>query len=292
MSQQDKPSLRVRVDPTNPGQFFACCGLLELADRLWNGAEAWFDADGLGFNLRALSNTGLNTQDLLVQVTRAALTNTMTASQLARRENLGAIPKKDRSKAIEAEKAKLDSIWRESPLVLGHPFGILLDWFRDDQSGGSDLKTWAGQQSVIEIARSMQVAAGMVLHEPRCDQCLSATAANDSLPFNFDSDLGAVGGALDVGFSFDPLKGFALRTKPFTEFAAFIGLQRFRPRRIGKENRYRYGTWKQPLEPSVAQVSACGLLGAEEAATWEFRLLYRTKYLKSFLPSQRTGGPQ
>jgi len=28
-------SIRINVAPTNPGQFFACCGLLELADRLW-----------------------------------------------------------------------------------------------------------------------------------------------------------------------------------------------------------------------------------------------------------------
>jgi hypothetical protein len=32
------------VDLTNPGQFFACCGLLEFADRLWPGAEGWFDS--------------------------------------------------------------------------------------------------------------------------------------------------------------------------------------------------------------------------------------------------------
>ena len=31
------PSIAVSVDPTNPGQFFACCGLLELADRLRQG---------------------------------------------------------------------------------------------------------------------------------------------------------------------------------------------------------------------------------------------------------------
>src|SRR5688572_7628840 len=46
-----EPTIRVPVDPTNPGQFFACCGLLELADRLWpqtndrQAAEGWF-ADG------------------------------------------------------------------------------------------------------------------------------------------------------------------------------------------------------------------------------------------------------
>ena len=32
-------SFSVNVDPTNPGQFFACCGLLELADRLWQGGR-------------------------------------------------------------------------------------------------------------------------------------------------------------------------------------------------------------------------------------------------------------
>src|SRR5216683_7363249 len=37
------PTIRVQVDPTNPGQFFACCGLLELAERLWPGAEGWFE---------------------------------------------------------------------------------------------------------------------------------------------------------------------------------------------------------------------------------------------------------
>lgn len=35
-------STRINVDPANPGQFFACCGLLELAGRIWDGAEGWF----------------------------------------------------------------------------------------------------------------------------------------------------------------------------------------------------------------------------------------------------------
>src|SRR5947209_1185371 len=35
--------IRVTTDPRNPGEFFACCGLLELADRLWPcGAEGRF----------------------------------------------------------------------------------------------------------------------------------------------------------------------------------------------------------------------------------------------------------
>jgi len=38
----EQPTLAVKVDVTNPGQFFACCGLLELGHRLWRGAEGWF----------------------------------------------------------------------------------------------------------------------------------------------------------------------------------------------------------------------------------------------------------
>jgi hypothetical protein len=40
-----QPAIRIAVDPTNPGQFFACCGLLELADRLWPGAEGCFTVE-------------------------------------------------------------------------------------------------------------------------------------------------------------------------------------------------------------------------------------------------------
>jgi CRISPR-associated protein Csx14 len=36
------PDLTLAVTPRNPGQFFACCGVLELASRLWPGSEGWF----------------------------------------------------------------------------------------------------------------------------------------------------------------------------------------------------------------------------------------------------------
>ena len=44
-------SFSVNVDPTNPGQFFACCGLLELADRLWPGAEGCFAKEDREFTI-------------------------------------------------------------------------------------------------------------------------------------------------------------------------------------------------------------------------------------------------
>ena len=36
-------SFAVTVDMANPGQVIACCGVFELANRKWPGAEGWFD---------------------------------------------------------------------------------------------------------------------------------------------------------------------------------------------------------------------------------------------------------
>ena len=72
--------IRVTVDPTNPGQFFACCGLLELADRLWKGAEGWFANQQ--FCLRPISQVeDATATSLFRQLSNCRLTNTMTSEQ-------------------------------------------------------------------------------------------------------------------------------------------------------------------------------------------------------------------
>jgi CRISPR-associated protein Csb3 len=194
---------------------------------------------------------------------------------------------------VEDESKLLEELLRESPIVLGMPFGLTLDWFADEFAGGSRFKTWAGRQSVLVIATAMKDALKDT--EWRNEACLSFAVRECGLPFNFDSDLGAQGGAIDVGFSFDPLAGSALTriasmARPALELLAFIGLQRFRPTEVRGENRFIYTAWSRPLPIAVAAAVSCGALfrGSSSAVDdnrYEFRLLYRTKYLKSFLPS-------
>jgi len=295
MSQAIESSIRVGVDPTNPGQFFACCGLLELADRLWAGAEGWFEPSGNHFSIRRPPSKGeiCSTGAIIEELARCRMTNTMTSAQLARREELAAMPKKQREAiaTLEAEKKALDALWREAPIQFHEPFNLRLDWFVDERAGGDTFKTWAGQQSVIDIARGMKapIDAGDWNGISPEDWLFKSTDSDD-LPFNFDSSLGAMGSPRDVGFSFDPLKELSVaamrvRTRPLIELAAFVGLQRFRPVRVEKKNQYQFSTWFDPLVPQVAAAAACGLLGSARARAFEFRLLYRTKYLKSFLPA-------
>jgi CRISPR-associated protein Csb3 len=279
-----QPNIVIPVDLTNPGQFFACCGLLELADRLWPGAEGCFE--GREFYLRSSGSFG----DLIDVLRQATVDNTMTPAQKARLKELSSISKKERNKlGLEEEKKSLDALRREEPIVVHSTFDMRIDWFRDEYSGGSRFKTWAGQQSVLEIATAMH--AGLMYVDPSVESALWNDVRGGGLPFNFDSDLGGQGSALDVGFSFDPLGGSEMtriegRCKPGLEILAFIGLQRFRPREILGRNRFVYSVWQQPLLPSVAAASVCRAITVGNWPCYEFRFLYRTKYLKSFLPAQ------
>jgi CRISPR-associated protein Csb3 len=291
MSNPDPP-IRINVDLTNPGQFFACCGLLELAGRLWNGAEGWFD-DG-GFRLRAAKDAkGGLASSVMDSFVNCCLTNTMTNEQFARLDELVEMKEKDRQQTpgLEDEKKALKKLRREEPIVLLDPFNLRIDWFLDDRAGGDRFKTWAGQQSVLQIAIAMKEATNaLFLLTPPSEQWLTETRSGCGLPFNFDSDLGGQGAAIDVGFSFDPLSASAMTrieptVRPCLEMLAFVGLQRFRPRQMLNTNRFVYCLWHQPLPPEIAATAACGFLPSRENRSFEFRLLYRTEYLKSFLPA-------
>ncbi|MEN6335381.1 MAG: type I-U CRISPR-associated protein Cas8c [Phycisphaerales bacterium] len=286
MSNFPQPSIIVDVDVTNPGQFFACCGLLELADRHCPGAEGCFERDR--FCIACPNGNSIET--LLDSLIRSTVSNTMSIAQQSRLEQLSSMSRQEyagRSK-IEKEKKTLEALRREEPIILKGAIVLRIDWFRDEFAGGSRFKTWAGQQSVLDITTAMHV--GIKSAGAQCGQTIWNSTRGIGLPFNFDSDLGGQGSALDIGFSFDPLAGSAATRiegtcKPALELLSFIGLQRFRPRQIGGENRYIYTAWHTPLPISAAACAACHCVRISDDPTYEFRLLYRTKYLKSFCPA-------
>ncbi len=194
---------------------------------------------------------------------------------------------RDASPGAEDEKKELEALRREEPIVLGAPFNLRIDWFRDDDSGGSRFKTWAGQQSVLSIATAMK--EGIQRLGIESESTLWNSGRGLGLPFNFDSDLGSQGSALDIGFSFDALNASdATRIegtcKPGLELLAFIGLQRFRPREITRgKTASSTQRGNEPLPPSVAAAAACRAIALPAHQASSFALLYRTKYLKSFL---------
>lgn len=217
MNSMTNPAITVKVDVTNPGQFFACCGLLELAGRLWPGAEAWFTDSS--FHLQA-NGSG--------EVTLKSLFDTLKRSSLE-----SADPQMD-PKTAPINVTAASSTFR-------------LDWWLDDQAGIDRLKTWAGQQGALKIACGMQEAL------PEAYDDLLNASANTSAPFYFDSRRFAH--PMDVGFSLDAV-GMNAASHPAVELLALIGLQRFRPAPGPERWSFAYSTWEDPLS-STATCAVC-----------------------------------
>jgi CRISPR-associated protein Csx14 len=250
-------SFRVEVDATNPGQFFACCGLFELTSRLDPATVAHFEESHF---LVAGSPTLAGVLELL---TTASL------------------------QQVEA----LDST--ASPIHLGEPFELRLDWWKDTASGGRDLKTWAGTMQSGRITQAMVAAlrdpalhreslldTGQIVYDP-----LDPTIKVE--PFYFDSRRTPNSHSRDVGFSPNDL---ALTTTAFpaVEALCLVGLQRFRPSPVQRRV-LDYRVWRTSLPVSIASAVVAGAVPLTSTDRYRFEVWYRTgqKKHKAFRAAAR-----
>lgn len=260
--------LRVRVDSTNPGQFFACCGLLELADRLWDGMEGWF-SDGT-FVVR--QTAAVERSDVSLKALLSALAN----SPLQQLD-----PADDYS----------------SPLRIPAPFDLRLDWWGDSRSGGGRLKVWAGSMSSVRIACAMQA---VLRHPDFQNEGLfdRAMVVPDALepdkkrePFYFDVRRGVNAHPIDIGFSPDSLQMSSVAF-PAVELLCLVGLQRHRPAPVPDRPRvFDYHTWSIALDTRVAACATCGLLSHAGGHVYRFENVFRTdqRKHKAFAPATPLG---
>jgi hypothetical protein len=263
---QSEPSICIHVDPINPGQFFACCGLLELADRLWGAAEGWFEQG----EFRIVTGGGL--PDLIREVSHVVLVQLDPDDDTA------------------------------SPIEMGAPFQTLrLDWWHDERAGGKELKVWAGTMESIRIARAMQHAlrderfhaadlfnVGVIAYDPENPE-------KKVEPFYFDARRGPNAHSRDVGFSPNDLQ-MTTTAFPAVEFFCLVGLQRCLPAKTGQPRVFEYCTWTTPLPPSAVPAAVCGFLSHVGQRGYRFENWYRTgqrkhKAFRSANPISTRGVP-
>ncbi len=256
-------TIRIRVDVTNPGQFFACCGLLELAARLTPNALGCFEPGWF------------------------VISEGPTLEVLVKR-------------IVAAELKQLDPNDRTaSPIQISEPFGLRLDWWKSGDKTSSDLKVWAGTMESFRIARAMQHAmrapefttfdilnVGMVAFDPDDSE-------KKVEPFYFDARRGPNAHSRDVGFAPNDL-GMTTIASPAVELLCLIGLQRVRPVTTGKPRIFDYHTWSVPLPPALAPVAAAGLLPGAAACGYRFESWFRTgqRKHKAFITAKQTNTSQ
>lgn len=247
---QPKADICITVDVTNPGQYFACCGLLELADRLWDGAEGWFCGDGSNeFRVR----TGGELDELVHHLTEVELVQLDSDDKTASRIQLAGEPFRD----------------------------LRLDWWHDSWAGGKEVKVWAGTMESVRIARAMQHA----MRDPRFSEPdllnvgVVAFDPDDPSkkvePYYFDARRAPNAHSRDVGFSPNDL-GITTTAYPAVELLCLVGLQRCRPVGTEQPRVFDYFTWQEPIAPCLLPGVVSGtvrLLGGER---YRFENWYRT----------------
>ena len=261
------PDITVNVDLTNPGQFFACCGLLELANRLWPGAEGWFSEDGDLFQISASNNS----LDALIGALSFAKLNHL-------------VPGDPYS----------------SPIEIGDPFDLIrIDWWTQDFFGARDLKVWAGTMESFGIARALQHAlrspkfhssdlfnVGVVVKNP--DE-----VNKKKEPFYFDSRRAPNAHSIDVGFSANDL-GMTTFGHPAVELLCLIGLQVARPLATAKKRIYNYYAWTTPVTASLILPAGLGFIRTRNTHAFQFENWFRTgqkkhKAFRSAIPINLKG---
>ena len=161
-----EPSFSVNVDVRNPGHFFACCGLLELAHRLWPDAEGWFDVSKSKFAILSVDPSA-TIQELAAKLSKCEVTG-LCEEERQERESLELKDRelKKQGKRLqddgERRRKELGTLAREGTIRLGRPFNMILDWWQTADDDATSAKTWAGRQEIQRIARAAQDALSVM----------------------------------------------------------------------------------------------------------------------------------
>lgn len=181
--------IRLAVDLANPGQFFGCCGVFELAHRLWPLATARFEG------ARFVVSEG----DLKELVTRAA-----------------------QARLDVLEPANETS----SALRLADPFDLRIDWWKFERGLKTWAGSMSVNRIATGLQRDLPNTLNHGFFDD--GHVIFGNDGKKVEPYYFDARRGASALPLDVGFSSDALSMETVAFST-TEFFTLLGLQRFRP---------------------------------------------------------------
>jgi CRISPR-associated protein Csx14 len=215
--------LSVRLDPLNPGQFFACCGLFELLGIEEPGLLSSFAVDPLPPRVASFS--------LHSQNGPPALSRILNPLRVA---------------SVAFEPSGKEPV-RPATIRFGETC-LELDWWLDNfREETTNLKCWAGQVTTrrlfTELLPLLDVASSP---EDLFDRAVSTSSL-------FGVDPRSAWNTLDLGFSPNE-HNVASTVFPAVEVLAAIGLQYFRPE-SGDRSAVRYSLWRDRLPASVARLA-------------------------------------
>lgn len=253
-------SFSVNVDPTNPGQFFACCGLLELADRLWPGAEGWF-ADG---QFHVNGDADLHTLLAVLVMDPPEEIRRMECNGLAVKPLIAPLRYSFDGGATTG--IVLDA-WTTIRLEKGEPAVV----------ANPPWNFWSGQQTSAGIWAGLRKELAPLLNQLSTEQFADLFSQRLFQKGRFGFDPGPAWNALDVGFSPNE-QSMEVESSPAVELLAAVGLQRFRPVSSSDRECFMYTTWTVAFPPEIAAAAMSGAIISPGSIRYRASVVSRGQY--------------
>jgi CRISPR-associated protein Csb3 len=240
--------IRINVDLTNPGQFFGCCGVFELAHRLWPRAVAHFEGAQFIVSDGDLEELVLRTAGTLLEV---------------------------------LEHANQTS----SALRLAEPFDLRVDWWKVERGLKTWAGRMSVDRIASSLQRDLPNTLNNGFFDD--GHVVIGADGKKVEPYYFDGRRGATALPLDVGFSPDALSLETVAFSA-TEFFTLLGLQRFRPSRPSevRSRLYRYRAWHAQLPVTLAALVVANVI-PDDGPLFQFESAFRTdqRKHKAFSPA-------
>lgn len=243
-------ALQLKLDPWNPGQFFACCGLLEIADRLSPGSRGIFNMDP--------------------RRPRRAYFEVLAPDAI----DAGRVLRAVRTATLEpdTQRGNSDDAAIRALRLCGDFGDYPLNWWLTAGSAyekAAPFKLWAGQQTSENVIGGVKAAIPAEL--PACDLLDWPAPLSGRIGIDPRSSWNAQG----CGYSPND-QGHTVNTFVLVEILGAVGLQNFRPAELKRQ--YEYFLWNRPLLPEVARAAAAGAFPEFTLSRYSFEIGRRGKY--------------
>lgn len=241
--------LRINLDPCNPGQFYACCGVIELLELMGFETLSRFSLS---------ESTPRRGQIIIASAERLSLR--MVIDYIRNAEYVFAV----RPSVREDKLAPVTT----SHCGQSHTLDWWLDEFHDERS---ILKCWPGKGTSQDVVQTLRNALPSVVDG--AELFGREFAAYTSIRFYVDPR--SAWNALDLGYS-AYMQGQNALTYPIVELLAAFGLQGFRPKRKSGLT-FSYSLWESLLPLAVARTFSAQAWDSVASLTCEFRIESRGK---------------
>ena len=257
----------IPVDPTNPGQVFACLGLMEAAEVLCGPVMGWFDLTigGEAFSLEVPGGSDPVSEVIdflaacdLRRVAPPPKDVNWPAEVAVRLEFPSAGTNPNSGKQVSLGSLPVELVRKSNIIPITH-------WADDLRS--ENMKTFAGQQVGADIllkllrggsTRDQRCSVESIFRDNNKTLSISPFESTGIVSARFGFDARGAWDALRAGTSLDNLS-ISVQVSPLVEVLCAIGLQYARPQT--DQRQFIYEIWSEPLpvllaRPAVSNVEA------------------------------------